>query len=170
MDSLQSDYRDMLINVGELVDENKNYLEAMKFRCKSIIKGKESEGINSALHLWTALEKREWIGPHNTAFLKELLNTCMKGIMPPLRLVENYEAQAGIQGQQRQHQQNIGLPHPQQQYDPVPPQVVYHVHAGQQFHAVDGIHLPGSKRKPFSLPKICRIDEDGKLLYMKLYF
>ena len=142
MDSLQSDYRDMLINVGELVDENKNYLEAMKFRCKSIIKGKENEGINSALDLWTALEKRELIGPNNTAFLKELLNACMKGIMPPMRFVENYEAQAGVQGQQRQHQHNVGFPYPQQQYGPVPPQVVYHVQTSQ--HAANGLQPPGS--------------------------
>ena len=138
MDNIQSGYRDMLINVGELVDENKNYLEAMKFRCKSIIKGKENEGIHSALQLWTALEKRELIGPNNTVFLKELLNTCMKGIMPPLRLVENYEAYAGVQGQ-RPHQQNVL--YLQQQHAPVPQQVVYHVHAGQ--NAANGLQPQG---------------------------
>lgn len=134
MDTLQSDYRDMLINLGELVDENKNYLDSMKFKCKSFIKGKESEGITSALQLWTALEKRELIGPQNTTFLKDLLRTCMRGIMPPLRVLENYEAQVGLHGQQRPQIQNI--PFQQQQYPQAPPQVVY-VQAGHQFHNIE---------------------------------
>ena len=142
MDILHNDYMDMLLEVGVIVDENKSYLKAMKIRCKSIIKGKENKGINSALDLWTALEKKELIGPNNTAFLKELLKTCMKGIITPLRIVENYEAQAGVRGQQRQHQHNVGFPYPQQQYGPVPPQVVYHVQTSQ--HATDGLQPPGS--------------------------
>ena len=137
MDELQSDFRDMLINVGELVDENKTYLEAMKFRCKSIIKGKESEGITSALQLWTALEKRELIRPDDTSFLKELLKTCMKGIMPPLRVVENYE-------NNRPEMSQVQNPIPQTNFR-VPPQaqVVYHVQAEQPFHQYSGGPLPG---------------------------
>ena len=138
MDTLQSDYRDMLINVGEYVDENKKYLDAMKFKCKAIIKGKESEGITSSLGLWEALEKRELIGPRNTVFLKELLQTCMKGIMPPLRAIENYEVNMGIQAQQVQHPAHRQQFQQQQPHAPHPPQVVYLVQAGQPFHNFNG--------------------------------
>ena len=146
MDSLQSDYRDMLIEVGEYVDENKVYLEAMKFKCKSMIKGKESEGITSSLKLWEALEKREMIGPYKTQFLKELLQTCMKGIMPPFRAVEIYETRLGQHGFNLNQVQNF-VPPPHQFPPPhlpqAQPQVPHHVQTGQQREQYNGTPLHG---------------------------
>ena len=90
-DRVYGAYKDMLISVADLVDEDRSTLETMKFKCDSFIKGRERDQIKSAIQLWTALEKREYLGPSNTKFLKELLNSCMRGHVEALIVLENYE-------------------------------------------------------------------------------
>ncbi|XP_045214860.2 FAS-associated death domain protein-like [Mercenaria mercenaria] len=84
-------YKDMLISVADVVDQDVTVLNTMKFKCDRIIKGRERDQIKSAIQLWTALEKREYLGLSKTDFLKELLKSCMRGQVEALNMVENYE-------------------------------------------------------------------------------
>lgn len=121
-------YKNMLIEVADVVDQETSVLESMKFICDKIIKGRERDQIKSAIQLWTSLEKREYLGPSNTNFLKELLKSCFREKTEALKIVERYEQDNGgvtktasksaqplqsqivyIQGLPRQHQERTVL-------------------------------------------------------------
>jgi hypothetical protein len=89
-------YKDMLISIADIVDQDSSVLETMKFKCDSFIKGRERDQIKSAIQLWTALEKREYLGISDTKFLKDLLKSCMKGHVEALTILEKYERLIGV--------------------------------------------------------------------------
>lgn len=90
-DANQAAYKNMLIDLADVIDQDLTVLETMKFRCDKFIKGRERDQIKSAIHLWTALEKREYLGPSNISFLKDILKSCMRGQTEVFNIVENYE-------------------------------------------------------------------------------
>lgn len=112
-------YRDMLLKVSQYIDQED--LVRMKFKCGNIIKKKQSEKINNVLDLFTSLEERGHLGPTNTAFLKDLLQTCCDGKVGGLYLLQQYE-ESGDNAHGQSDGQYPGLP-------PVPqqPPIVYDV-------------------------------------------
>ncbi|KAH3872045.1 uncharacterized protein LOC127868658 [Dreissena polymorpha] len=91
MDESRARFNDTLLDLSRLIDDED--LLRMKFKSSGEVNigKKQGEKITNPLHLFTALEERGHLGPHNTDYLKTLLINCCSGKTDGLRVLESYE-------------------------------------------------------------------------------